>query len=195
MELLPSFLILLHLLPYFSFSSFDTSINTKFKIQRSHFALSLSPPLLNPHTTKMAALSNCTGNVYVLPDVTDAACGAPISGNMTSAFDSCCKGNSPVKYENDCGIYCLAQEQTVDQLTKCLEQKSGTYSIFCNKRGNATATATATKATTGSPTGSSTGTSAPSTSSGAAVANQPVSMTGLGVIAMMFCSALLGVVA
>lgn len=144
----------------------------------------------------MAAISNgtCTGNVYVLPNITDAACGAPISGNITDAFDTCCKGNSPVKYDNDCGIYCLAQDQTVDELTKCLEKESGTYSIFCNKRGNATATAaaTTTKATS---TGTATGTSAASTSSGAAVVNQPVSKTGLGVMAMLFCSALMGVVA
>ncbi|OOQ83621.1 hypothetical protein PEBR_35742 [Penicillium brasilianum] len=138
--------------------------------------------------------STCTGNVYVLPNVTDAACGAPISGNITDAFDSCCKGNSAVKYDNDCGIYCLAQDQTVDELTKCLEKESGTYSIFCNKRGNATATAaaTTTKATS---TGTATGTSAASTSSGAAVLNQPVSKTGLGVMAMLFCSALMGIVA
>lgn len=142
---------------------------------------------MSPNTTA------CTGNVYVLPNITDAACGAPISGNITDVFNSCCKGNAPVKYDNDCGIYCLAQGQTVNQLTKCLEEKSGTYSIFCNKGVNATATAvaTATKSSTGTSTG--TGTSAASTSSGAAVANRPVSMTGLGVVAMLFCSALMGI--
>lgn len=180
-----------HFLTSASSSSSYTSINNKPTRYNVHISLTLST---SPVPTTMAALSNCTGNVYVLPNVTDAACGAPISGNITSAFDSCCKGNSPVRYENDCGIYCLAQEQTVDELTKCLEQKSGTYSIFCNMRGNATATAaaTTTKATS---TSTSTGTSAASTSSGAAVANQPISKTGLGIIAMMFCSALMGVVA
>lgn len=148
------------------------------------------------HLAKMSAVSSstCTGNVYVLPNITDAACGAPINGNITSAFDSCCKGNSPVKYDNDCGIYCLAQGQNVSELTSCLEKKSGTYSIFCNKGGNATATAAATT-TKATGTSTSTGTSAASTSSGAAVANQPVSKTGLGVMAMLFCSALMGVVA
>ncbi|KAJ5152697.1 uncharacterized protein N7482_009175 [Penicillium canariense] len=143
--------------------------------------------------TTTAASTACIGNIYELPNVTDAACGGPVTGNMTSAFDSCCKGNSPVQYDNDCGIYCLAQEQTVGELTTCLEQKSGTNSIFCNQRSNATATAAATTKATS--TGTSTSTGSAHTSSGAAVANQPVSKTGLGVIAMLFCSALMSMVA
>ncbi|KAF7715462.1 Uncharacterized protein PECH_007116 [Penicillium ucsense] len=145
-------------------------------------------------STHTSAAATCTGNVYVLPNVTDAACGAPVSGNITDAFDSCCKGNTPTKYDNDCGIYCLAIGQDIGELTKCLEQKSGSYSVFCNKGTNVTATASATTTKTSS-TGTSTHSGAASTSSGAAVVNQSVSKMGLGVLAMMFCSALMGVVA
>ncbi|KAJ5198571.1 uncharacterized protein N7498_007688 [Penicillium cinerascens] len=56
-----------------------------------------------------ATATVCGSTVYQIP-VIDAACGAKVSGNMSSVFDTCCKGDSPVKYDNDCGIYCLAQE-------------------------------------------------------------------------------------
>ncbi|EPS26422.1 hypothetical protein PDE_01358 [Penicillium oxalicum 114-2] len=160
--------------------------------------MSLSSTTTTTTNAAIATPTACTGNVYVLPNVTDAACGAPISGNITDAFDSCCKGNTPTKYENDCGIYCLAIGQDIGQLTKCLEQKSGSYAVFCNKGTNATATASASTTTTQttSMTGTSTRTgAASSTSSGAAGVSQPVSKTGLGVLAMVLCSTLMGFVA
>ncbi|KAJ5640088.1 uncharacterized protein N7484_007950 [Penicillium longicatenatum] len=137
----------------------------------------------------------CTANVYQLP-TTDAACAAVNTGNMTTVFDTCCKGNSPVKYENDCGIYCLAQEQTVEKLLSCLQTTGNNYrDVFCNDKLNATATAKAT--TTASETGTKTETSSTSTTTSTknAAAGQPVSTMGLGVLAMVLFSGVMGVFA
>ena len=140
-------------------------------------------------TAATATGSSCI-NVYQLP-TTDAACAAPIAGNMTSAFDTCCKGNSPVKYDNDCGIYCLAQEQTVDKLSHCLQKESNNYAaVFCNDALNATATAAATT-THSTSTGTKTGTSASSTTTKNAAGGK-TSVAGAGVLAMVFVSAVMG---
>lgn len=151
-------------------------------------------------TTATSAIASttaatCGTDVYQLP-TTDVACGAQLTNNMASVFDECCKGDAPVKYNNDCGIYCLAQGQTVSELADCLMSKSNNYGgVFCNdSKPNATATeaATTTKATSTSTSGTSTSTS---TSTNAAVVNTPVSKTGLGVVAMLFCSTLMGALA
>ncbi|KAJ5798471.1 uncharacterized protein N7503_007767 [Penicillium pulvis] len=141
-----------------------------------------------------SATTACTGNVYQLP-TTDAACAAVISGNMTSVFDTCCKGNNPVKYDNDCGIYCLAQEQTVEKLLDCIQTTGNNYrDVFCNDSLNATATAKAT--TTASETSTTTGTTTSTTTSTTnAAAGQPVSTMGLGVLAMVLFSGVMGVFA
>lgn len=149
-----------------------------------------------PATSALANATACGADVYQLP-ITDAACGAQLSGNMSTVFDDCCKGDAPVKYNNDCGIYCLAQGQTVHELSSCLMSRSNNYSgVFCNNnKPNATATEAATTTKSTSTSTSSGTTTASSTSTNAAVLNTPVSKTGLGVVAMLFCSTLMGVLA
>ncbi|CAI7636979.1 unnamed protein product [Penicillium viridicatum] len=134
----------------------------------------------------------CGGSVWEIP-TTDAACAAVISGNITDVMDDCCKDAKVSKYDNDCGIYCLAQGQDVNKLQSCLTSKSGNYNnVFCNAALNATATATATGSkSTSSGTGTSTQSSATSTSTNAAIANQPISKSGVGLIALLFGSALM----
>lgn len=143
-------------------------------------------------TSALATATVCGASVYQLP-ITDAACAAKISGNMTSVFDTCCKGNSPVKYDSDCGIYCLAQEQTVAELSNCLMSKSNNYrDVFCEGMQNATATAAATTTrTTSTSTSTHSGTS---TSTNAASVNG-VSKGGLGVLAVLVCSGVMGLFA
>ncbi|KAK4871153.1 hypothetical protein LT330_000390 [Penicillium expansum] len=146
-------------------------------------------------TSSVSATSTaCGGSVWQIP-TTDAACAAVISGNMTDVMDNCCKNAKVSKYDNDCGIYCLAQGQTVDKLQSCLTSKSGNYhNVFCNAALNATATATSTGSkSTSSGTGTSTH-SATSTSTNAAIANQPISKSGVGLIALLFGSALMAVI-
>jgi hypothetical protein len=141
-------------------------------------------------TTSVSATNtaSCGGSVWQIP-TTDFACAAIISGNMTDAMDDCCKDASPKKYDNDCGIYCLAQGQDIGTLQSCISKKSGNYhDVFCNtSRQNATATAAASKTSTS--TGTHTGTTTSTSTHNAAVANQPVSKSGLGLVALMFGSA------
>jgi hypothetical protein len=149
-------------------------------------------------STTTTALSTstaaCGATVYQIP-VTDAACAAKISGNMTSVFDTCCKGDSPVKYDSNCGIYCLAQGQTVADLSDCLMSKSNNYQdVFCEGKQNATATAAATTTrSTGTSTSTTTATST-TTSTNAAGVNG-VSKGGLGVLAVLVCSGIMGLFA
>lgn len=144
-----------------------------------------------------ATAATCGPDVYQLP-TTDVACGARLTDDMSSVFDECCKGDGPVKYNNDCGIYCLAQGQTVSELSSCLMSKSNNYGgVFCNNsKPNATATeaATTTESTASGASGTSTTTST-STSTNAAVVHTPVSKAGLGVVAMLVCSTLMGFLA
>lgn len=154
-----------------------------------------------PTTTTTAvtpsSTSSCGNQLYQIP-TQDAACAAVVKGNISAVMHECCKNATPHTYDNDCSIYCLAQGQDIHNLSNCLTTKSGDYQgVFCNAALNATATAAAnsTKSTAGA-TGTKSGSSATSTStSGAAFMNQPVSNTGLGVVAMLFCSALMAVFA
>lgn len=173
------------------------NLTTTTSPQKSLPPQSINTVTMSATTTSAAASSSCAIS-YEIPS-TDVACAGLISGNMTKAFDSCCKGNSPVKYNDDCNIYCLAQGQTKQELQDCLTDKSKDFShVFCGG-GKANSTATA-SATTTRETSDSTGTATSSgadsaTSTGAAVMSQPISKTGLGLVAMLFCSALAGVVA
>jgi hypothetical protein len=74
----------------------------------------------------------------------------------------CCGDATTHKYNNDCGIYCLAQGQDIKKLQTCLTSKSGNYNdVFWNAAQNATATATGSKSTSTS-------------THNAAVVNEPV---------------------
>jgi len=144
-------------------------------------------------TTSVSATSTaCGGSVWQIP-TTDAACAAVVRGNITDAMKQCCGDATTHKYDNDCGIYCLAQGQDVKTLQTCLTSKSGNYNdVFCNAAQNATATATGSKSTS-TGTGTSTGSTSTSTHN-AAVVNQPVSKSGLGLIALLFGSAFMAVI-
>lgn len=139
-----------------------------------------------------SASSTACASVWDFPGK-DVGCGATVKGNMTDVFDECCKGNAPVKFHDDCGIYCLAQGQTLEKLRDCLTSKSNEYhGVFCNSnKANATATAEATT-TRSTSTGTKTGSSTSTSTTNAAVGTQPISKGGLGVVAMLFCSALMG---
>ncbi|KGO69468.1 hypothetical protein PITC_014230 [Penicillium italicum] len=148
-------------------------------------------------TTSSASATStaCGSSVWRIP-TNDEACAAVVSGNITEVMNFCCKNARVSKYEDDCGIYCLAQGQTVDKLQACLASKSNNYhNVFCNTVTNTTATATSTGS---KPTSSGTGTrshsSATSTSTNAAIANQAVSKSGVGLIALLLGSALMAVV-
>ncbi|KAH9885515.1 hypothetical protein F4778DRAFT_505441 [Xylariomycetidae sp. FL2044] len=92
-----------------------------------------------------AAASPTCANVYAVP-VLDALCAMPFGGNHTDIMKACCKDADVVSYYDDCGLYCLAQDQTVEDLRVCLYANGATYTqidVFCSGQDNATATATA----------------------------------------------------
>ena len=89
------------------------------------------------------ARPNC--NLYELP-VQDIACGMPFGGNSSDVMSECCGPADVVSYRNDCGLYCLAVDQTVEDLTGCLFQHGAPWGdVFCS--GNGTQTAKDPKAT------------------------------------------------
>lgn len=152
-------------------------------------------------TTAVSATStagaNCGAQVYEIP-TRDAACAVPVhaGNNYADAMKQCCHEASVESYDNGCGLYCLAQGQTVGNLTSCLTGHGvANAHVFCTQNQTATATGTASasgSSSTGS-SSSSTGSSATATSSkSAAVAANTVSKSGFGVLALLFCSTLLG---
>lgn len=151
-------------------------------------------------TRAPSSASSCTASIYEMP-VRDAACATFAKGNYSDVMQHCCH-SAPVRtYDNDCAIYCLAVDQTIGDLTRCMFSHGIAYDEgFCNK-GNTSAMATFspkatnTRASSASiSTSTSTGSSTSSMgTSGANVLVQPVSRSGLGVLGLVFCSVLLGV--
>ncbi|KAF7548863.1 hypothetical protein G7046_g8531 [Stylonectria norvegica] len=96
-------------------------------------------------TTVSSALPSGTGCGSTLYDtpVKDVACAMPYGGNHTDIMSACCKDAQVVSYYDNCGLFCLALDQTVDDLTDCLfDHGAARQDVFC--RGNTTATATGT---------------------------------------------------
>jgi hypothetical protein len=137
--------------------------------------------------------TSCGAGVYEIP-TTDAACAVPQQGNYSDIMKQCCGVATVQSYDNNCGLYCLAQDQSVGNLTSCLTTHGAKDSlVFCNQNQSATATATVSASSTSTSTSSST--SGKTTSTSAAGAKAVVSKSGLGVLALLFCSTLLGSVA
>ncbi|KAL2866927.1 uncharacterized protein BJX67DRAFT_354413 [Aspergillus lucknowensis] len=154
-------------------------------------------------STTTSASPACTGNILVLP-VQDAACGLSNTGNNTDIMTKCCRDADVEKYNDDCGLYCLAQGQNIGDLSSCIQGNGVNPSeIFC--RGNMTATATApAPSQTDDNDGDDDDEDATPTDddddgaepTGAAVRlGQPVSKAGLGLLAMLFSSAFMGIAA
>ncbi|KAK4235027.1 hypothetical protein C8A03DRAFT_18169 [Achaetomium macrosporum] len=167
--------------------------------------------------TASATSTACTGNrLYDIP-VQDASCAMPFGGNHTDIMAKCCGPADVVSYYNNCGLYCLAQDQTVAELTACLfKEGAANNEVFC--RGNTTASATGTAtdlpatasasivATGGSEartsggtsgTASGTGSAASSTTSGNAAPRSSVpsfgnGLMGLAIGALLFSATAFG---
>lgn len=98
-----------------------------------------------PTGTSSSAAASSTGCGAILYDIPtkDAACAMPYGGNHTDILTKCCNAADVVSYADNCGLYCLAQGQTVDDLTACLFQNGAPWAdVFCSDTGNATATVT-----------------------------------------------------
>ncbi len=87
----------------------------------------------------------CGGLLYDIPSGGDVACAMPFGGNSTRAalMAACCGSDADVvAYRDDCGLYCLVVDQTVDELTDCLFDRGAAWGdVFCRGSGSASATA------------------------------------------------------
>lgn len=106
--------------------------------------ITMSSTALSATGTASSAMpsSTCSVNLNAVEFPTkDAGCAVPNSSDHKSILDKCCK-DAPVKtWADDCGLYCLAADQSVDELSKCWQGEKGNAALlFCNNVGNATAT-------------------------------------------------------
>lgn len=161
-----------------------------------------------------ATAANCGALLYDIP-VQDAACAIAYGSNHTDIMSACCGSADVVAYLDNCGLYCLAEDQTVGDLTKCMLGKGAANGdVFCRGATNATATGAGDAASLtsgasvvasgtggsddGKATGTKSGSAATGTSSSGAAAGvgaagfAGLSMGGLGVSALLFASVLLG---
>lgn len=138
-------------------------------------------------TTASSSSQTCSsgsGSIYVLP-TQDSACALPNTNNASSIMDKCCSPASVESYSDDCGLYCLAQKQSLGDLLDCLTDNGAKNGdVFCNDKLNATATADA----TGSATKTGDSSDPTSTDSGAG----SVSKGGLGLLGIVLGATVLG---
>lgn len=91
-----------------------------------------------PTASAVPSQAACAANLYNIP-VTAPACAIPYGGNHTEIMSACC--SQVVSYSNDCGLFCVAQEQSVGDLTDCLYSQGAAYQdVFCNDKTTAMAT-------------------------------------------------------
>ncbi|KLJ05489.1 hypothetical protein EMPG_11023 [Blastomyces silverae] len=109
---------------------------------------------------------------YDIP-IQDASCAVPNKDKNKDFMNDCCKNAAVTSYNDDCALYCLADDQSVQDLTTCLFDAGVAYNeVWCNKPQNATATG---KSPTQTSTGTGNGTPSSTESPGAAAAlNMPV---------------------
>ena len=140
-------------------------------------------------TTTTATSSTSTSCGWNVP-VHDAACGLPSRSNNSAVMSTCCGLASVEETDSGCNYYCLAQEQSVNDLVTCFLSNGARHGdIICNALSNATATASVTASSTG--TGTATLSSSSSTSTGMA-STVGVSKSGLGLLVVALGSMFFG---
>ncbi|KAM0418914.1 hypothetical protein ACHAPT_012179 [Fusarium lateritium] len=83
-------------------------------------------------TTAAATAATACTNLYDSPNQ-DTTCAMPYTGNHTDIMKACCGDAQIVSYHNDCGIYCVALDQTVSDLSDCLFKNGAPWeSVFCS---------------------------------------------------------------
>ncbi|RSL42943.1 hypothetical protein CEP53_011936 [Fusarium sp. AF-6] len=83
-------------------------------------------------TTAAATATTACTNLYDSPNQ-DTTCAMPYTGNHTDIMKACCGDAQIVSYHNDCGLYCVALDQTVSDLADCLYKNGASWeSVFCS---------------------------------------------------------------
>ncbi|KAJ4246290.1 hypothetical protein NW762_013641 [Fusarium torreyae] len=70
-------------------------------------------------TSSVAATQTACHNIYDTPNQ-DNVCAMYRKDNHTDIMRECCGDAKIITYSGDCGIYCVAVDQTIDKLSKCL---------------------------------------------------------------------------
>lgn len=71
-------------------------------------------------TSSLAAASQTAcSDIYNTPNQ-DNVCAMFLKDNHTDIMQACCGEAKIITYSGDCGLYCVALDQTIDQLSKCL---------------------------------------------------------------------------
>ncbi|KAL6915192.1 hypothetical protein ACHAPO_011414 [Fusarium lateritium] len=69
--------------------------------------------------TAAAGSQTACHDVYNTPNQ-DSVCAMFRQNNHTEIMQACCGDAQVVSYSDDCALYCVAVDQTIDQLSKCL---------------------------------------------------------------------------
>jgi len=155
-----------------------------------------------------SSTSVCTTTAFSEFPTKDSGCAvggtSGVPSNYHDILSKCCKSAPVNSWANDCALYCLAVDQNIAALDKCFQDggvKAG--DIFCNGANNATATEkpSGTQSGGASSTGGATK-SAGSSGAAASGSNTPgaagtvvmpgVSKAGIGMLAMVLGSVVLG---
>ncbi|KAJ4268975.1 hypothetical protein NW762_003046 [Fusarium torreyae] len=93
-------------------------------------------------STGAAVPTACT-NVYDTPNQ-DNVCAMQYKDNHTEIMQQCCGDAKIVSYYNECGLYCVALDQTIVELQKCLFDNGAPWEgVFCSGNKKTTKTADA----------------------------------------------------
>ncbi|KAI3330143.1 hypothetical protein F4824DRAFT_348240 [Ustulina deusta] len=92
-------------------------------------------------TSSSTATPACS-NLYEIP-ISEPGCAVSFNSEHQDAMSACCKSAAVISYFNNCGLYCVAADQTIKELQDCLFGEKVAYQdVFCNAQNNATATNT-----------------------------------------------------
>lgn len=99
-----------------------------------------TPATTTTTVTQPTPTNNVCPNVRDLP-IDDAACGVAYSDDNVDRMKSCCKDADVLSYYDECGLYCLAEDQTIGELFKCIQGDMGDdfVDVFCSRPETATA--------------------------------------------------------
>ncbi|CAG7559110.1 unnamed protein product [Fusarium equiseti] len=74
----------------------------------------------------------CAAQLYNQPNQ-DNTCAMPYTKDHISIMEKCCGDAQIVSYYDNCGIYCVAIDQSTDALSKCLfKEGAGDADVFCS---------------------------------------------------------------
>ncbi|CAH0047199.1 unnamed protein product [Clonostachys solani] len=93
-------------------------------------------------SSSAAPTSQCAASLYDTPGHTsDIVCAVPYTQEYIGFMEDCCKGADVVSYYNNCGLYCLVVDQTVDDFKSCMKgNKVPEQFPFCSGNGTDKAT-------------------------------------------------------